>query len=162
MGPAPHQTPRLIVQMRQLHLQPPLRTRRPLAENLEDEPGAINHLRLGRGFQIALLDRGQRTVDDQQFGVMRAQPAGNALHLSAAEQCRWLRTANVQCNRVDHINPDRPGQPRRLGQARIHIARAACSAVGVHNDGARAPADAVFALKIKAGLHRHVSGVVVA
>ena len=57
VGPAAHQPPRLIIEMGELDLQPPFRGRRPLAEDFEDQPGAVDHLGLGRRLQILLLDR---------------------------------------------------------------------------------------------------------
>ena len=57
VGPAAHQPPRLIVEMGELDLQPPFRRRRPLAEDLEDQAGAVDHLGLGRRLQVLLLDR---------------------------------------------------------------------------------------------------------
>ena len=51
VGPAPHQPARLIVEMGELDLQPALRGRRPLAEYLEDQAGAVDHLGLGRGLR---------------------------------------------------------------------------------------------------------------
>ena len=47
VGPAAHQPPGLIIEMRQLDLQPPFGGRRALAENLEDQPGAVDDLGLG-------------------------------------------------------------------------------------------------------------------
>ena len=66
VGPAAHQPPRLIIEMGELDLQAPFGGRRPLAENLEDQPGAVDHLGAGLVLEVLLLDRGQRRIDDQQ------------------------------------------------------------------------------------------------
>ena len=57
VGPAADQPARLIIEMGELDLQPAFRGRRALAENLEDQPGAVDHLGLGLLLQILLLDR---------------------------------------------------------------------------------------------------------
>ena len=57
VGPAPHQPARLIVEMRELDLQPPFGGRGALAENLEDQPGAVDHLGAGLLLQVLLLNR---------------------------------------------------------------------------------------------------------
>ena len=57
MGPAAHQARALIGQMRQLHLQPPFPRARALAEDLQDQRGAVEHLGRPGLFQVALLHR---------------------------------------------------------------------------------------------------------
>ena len=57
VGPGADQPPGLIIEMGELDLQPALGGRRPLAEDFEDQPGAVDHLGLGALLQILLLDR---------------------------------------------------------------------------------------------------------
>ena len=85
VGPAPHQSPGLIIEMGQLDLQPPFRRRGALPEYLEDEAGAVDHLGLGRGLEIALLNRGDRRVDDDQLGLGLARRLGDILDLPRPE-----------------------------------------------------------------------------
>ena len=44
VGPAAHQPPCLIIEMGELDLQPPFGGRGALAEDLEDQAGAVDHL----------------------------------------------------------------------------------------------------------------------
>ena len=57
VGPGADQPALLIVEMRQFDLQHAFARRRPLAEDLEDQPGAVEHLGAGFLLEIALLDR---------------------------------------------------------------------------------------------------------
>ena len=50
VGPGAHQPALLIGQMRQFDLQPAFARARALAEDLEDEPGAVEHLGSPRPF----------------------------------------------------------------------------------------------------------------
>ena len=56
--------------MRKLHLQSAFSSRGTLAEDLQDQPGAIDHFRADLLFQVLLLHRVQRRVDDQQVRVL--------------------------------------------------------------------------------------------
>ena len=64
MGPGPDQPALLIDEMGELDLQAPFPRPRPLAEDFEDEPGAVEHLGVPRRFEIALLHRA--SADDRR------------------------------------------------------------------------------------------------
>ena len=66
MGPGPHQPRALVGQRRQLDLQAALMGARARAEDFEDQAGAVDDLGLPAPFEIALLHRAQRRVDDDQ------------------------------------------------------------------------------------------------
>ncbi len=66
MGPRPHQPRALIGQRRQFDLQAALMGARALAEDFEDQAGAVDDLGLPASFEIALLHRRQRAVDDDE------------------------------------------------------------------------------------------------
>ena len=122
VGPGAHQPARLIVEMGELDLQPPLRGRRPLAENLEDQPGAVDHLGLGRRLQILLLDRRDRGVDDDQLGLGLAHRVGDLLDLAGAEQGRGPRLADPEMEPVLDRDADRLGEAGRLVEPRLRVA----------------------------------------
>src|SRR3546814_16627402 len=92
LGPTPHQPPGLIIEMRQLDLEPPFGGRRALAEAFEDQPGAVDHLGLERGFEVALLDRRQRGIEDDANGFLHSPGRSKRLHLAAAEKARDRKT----------------------------------------------------------------------
>src|SRR5262249_11260508 len=56
MGPGAHKPALLVVEVRKLHLQSALAGECALAEDLQDQPGSIEHLAVPRPFEIALLD----------------------------------------------------------------------------------------------------------
>ena len=57
MGPGAHQPALLVGEMRQLDLQPAFAGQRALAEDLQDQPGAVEHLAVPRLLEVALLHR---------------------------------------------------------------------------------------------------------
>ena len=83
--PRAHQPALLVIQMRKLDLQPALLRLRALAENFEDQPGAVEHLRRPGLFEIALLDRAERMIDDDELGVVHARERGDLLDLACAD-----------------------------------------------------------------------------
>ncbi len=85
VGPASDQASRLIVEMGQFDLQPPFGRCGPLAEDFEDQAGAVDDLALGFVLQRLLLDRSQRGIDHQQFRVMFL---GNARRSLPPGPCR--------------------------------------------------------------------------
>ena len=116
VGPAAHEAPCLVIEMRQFDLQPAFGGRRALAEDFEDQPGAVDHLALELFLQIALLDRAERTIDDDQFRFFLRCRNIDALDLALAEQrCRAYR-ADRHRESVSHHDADRTGEPLRLLQ----------------------------------------------
>ena len=149
VGPGPDQPPGLIVEMGELDLQPPLRGRRALAENLEDEAGAVDHLGLGPLLEILLLDRRDRGVDDEQLGLRRPDRVGDLLDLPRAEQGRGPRLADAELEPVLDRDPDRLGEARRLVEPRLGIAPRLAPEIGQGDDGARAARDFIVGLSIE-------------
>jgi hypothetical protein len=97
--------------MRKLDLEPPFRGRRALAEDLEDQPGAVDHLGPDFFFKVLLLHRRERGVDDQQPRLLLLRKRRHLLDLALAEQGRRPDRAQTEgpLGRDDHAD--------RLGKA---------------------------------------------
>ena len=123
MGPGPHEARFLIGQMRQLDLQHALARARPVAEDLQDQPGAVQHLGLPGSFQVALLDRRQRAVDDDEADLGLLHQLGDLLDLARAEQRPGAHPRHRGEPRLDKIEVERPREAFRLRQGVARIAR---------------------------------------
>ncbi len=75
VGPRAHEPRPLIGEMRQFDLQRALGGAGAAAEDLEDQPGAVDHLAAERLFEIALLDRRQRAVHHDEVDRLRLRLA---------------------------------------------------------------------------------------
>ena len=129
--------------MRKLHLQPAFPGQRALAENFQDQPGAIEHLAVPGLLQVALLDRAHGMIDDDEAGLVLGTSAGDLLDLAGAQQRCRPRPHERDDLGQSHVEGDGLGQPDRLLQAilggALGVARGAvrrCRLAGV--DGRRA------------------------
>jgi hypothetical protein len=137
--------------MGELDLQPSFRRRRALPENLQDKPGPVDHLGLGRGLQILLLDRRDRGVDDQKLGLGLDDGLGDRLGLALAEQGRRPGAADPEMELLGDVDPDRLGKPRRLLEPRLDVAkRIAGAEIGKGDDGAGAAGEFVTGIAVEA------------
>ena len=64
MGPTSDQAASLVIQGRQFDLQPAFAGPGALAEDFQDQPGAVDDLALPSLFQVALLNRRQCRIDN--------------------------------------------------------------------------------------------------
>ncbi|MFT3808599.1 MAG: hypothetical protein QM698_01645 [Micropepsaceae bacterium] len=85
VGPAPHQAAALIGEMGEFDLQTAFPRARPLAEDFQDQTGAVDDLGLEVLFEIALLHRRERTVEDDDGGVEFGAKLRRLLHLAFAD-----------------------------------------------------------------------------
>lgn len=79
----------------------------PFTENFKDQRRAVNHFQIKRLFQIALLDRGQGSIDDQQF-----DPAGGG---------RFAKTSDHPFAEIS-VGTNLP-QPNNFGKCHLQIDR---------------------------------------
>ena len=70
VSPAANQTRGQVLQLRQFHLQLALVGGGALGENVEDQAGAVQHPDLQALFQVALLGRRQRVVEDDDLDLV--------------------------------------------------------------------------------------------
>ena len=125
VGPAPHQPALLVIEMGKLHLQRAFLGARPLAEYLQDQPGAVQHLDVQFLFEIALLHRRQRMVDDGELGAAFLHHRRKLGHLARAQQRGRARLGDGDGRRVDRVEVDGARKPDRLFQARFRRTRQA-------------------------------------
>ena len=124
MGPGPHQAGALIVEMRQLDLQRAFARGRPLAEDVQDQAGAVDHLAGPGAFQVALLHRRQRGIDDRRRVTSCSAIASPCVATwPCAEQRRGAAGAQRQDRGVHDHEPDGGGEADRFGQPRLGGAR---------------------------------------
>ncbi len=86
VGPGAHQPGALVAERRHLDLQHALAGAGAVAEDLEDQPGAVEDLDLPGLFEIALLHRRDRPVDQHQLDLVLREDLGQLLDLARAEQ----------------------------------------------------------------------------
>src|SRR6185437_8647738 len=119
MRPGAHQPRALIAECGKLHLELAFAGAGAGAENLEDEAGAVDDLALPLPFEIALLHRRHRRVDDRDGDLLLLHGAGIDLDRAAADQGRGAPASDLHHRLVDHLEPDRTRQPGRLIEPRL-------------------------------------------
>ena len=109
--------------MGELDLEAPFPRLRPLAEDLEDQSGAVDDLGLPGALEIALLDRRQRVVDDDEADALLADARRRSPRPCP---CRTAspagRSPSGTASRVDDVEVDRAGEADRLLDAGRRVA----------------------------------------
>ena len=127
VGPGPHQARPLIGERGQFDLQRALLGPGTGAENLENQPGAVDYLGAPRFFQIALLYRRQAAVDDGQRDLVFLAERAETIDRPPSQQggrCRAPQRHRLPRHdvEIDGLREaDGLGQPTS-GQARILVA----------------------------------------
>ena len=103
--------------MGKLHLQPPFGGRRAFAEDLEDQPGPVDHLARELFLQRALLNRGERAVDDDQLRLGQFGLGADLFDLPRPEQRGGPHVADRLDIAFRHLDPDRVREADRLREA---------------------------------------------
>ncbi len=91
VGPRAHQPALLVAEVGQLHLQAAFTRAGTLAEDFEDQPGAVENLAAPRLLEVALLHRRDRVVDDGETGIVLGDQLAELIDLAGAEQRRRPR-----------------------------------------------------------------------
>ena len=112
----------MIVECREFDLEAALPGLGALAENLQDEPGAVDHLAAPGALQITLLDRGQGPIDDDDLDRPRRESAPQFLHFAAPKQRR--RADRAQGRGLGELDVEADGfrERHRFGQGRPWVA----------------------------------------
>ena len=117
VGPRPHQARALILQMRQFDLECAFLGGGALAEDVQDQPGAVDHLAGPGALQVALLHRRQRRIDDRDGDLLFGQGMAERGNLPLAQQRRRAADAQGENGGMHDDKPDRGGKADRLRQA---------------------------------------------
>src|SRR5437868_3214016 len=110
--------------MRVFDLQGTFTGARAPAENLQDEPGAVQHLGAERLLEIALLHWRERAIHHHDADLARLDQTGELVDLALAEIGRGADRAQRRDALLDHLEVDRGRKPDRLLEARFIAARA--------------------------------------
>ena len=86
VGPAAHQARRDVLELRELHFELAFVAARALREDVEDQPRAIEHAALDEFFEIALLRRRERMIEQHHVGVVLDRGGANFIGLAAAHE----------------------------------------------------------------------------
>lgn len=135
------------------------------SEDFEDETGAIQHFRGPCLLQIALLDRRQRAIDDDEPRVVRLHQRSDFLDLALTEISRGAQLIQRGDDGVGDVEINGARETRRLFETGSGIADRAGSivtrtgaraAIGTDHEGtARAPEYGVlFSAEREPGLSR--------
>ena len=123
VGPASDQARALIGQMRELDLQPAFPRVRALAEDFQDQRRAVEHLGRPGLFQIALLHRRERRVDDAR---LRARGSAHSALISSTFPVPTSVAGRRPRDRGDQalldFKSDRGGERYRLFETRFFAA----------------------------------------
>ena len=138
MSPAADQAALLVVEMRQFDLQSPFCGRCPLAEDFEDQARAVDDLTRQLLFEITLLDRTQRTVDNNQFGVVLFAGNPDVFDLACPEQEVRPNLTHRKNEAVLDLDTDGERQPLGLAQTAFGVEVIAFSPnIGANDKGPR-------------------------
>lgn len=109
--------------MRKLHLQAAFPRLCTLAEDFEDERGAVQHLGVPRLLQIALLHGRKLRIDDDDFRFERARLGTNLFHLARTDQSSRNRPREGHDVLPDDVQADSRRQTDGFGETRFGIAQ---------------------------------------
>jgi hypothetical protein len=119
VGPGFDQPAALIGERGKLDLQLTFLGAGPLAEDLEDQAGAVDDLALPGPLQVALLDRRQRRIDDGDLDRRLGDDVAELLDGTAADQGRRPKLAQPDHLGMHDLEIDGEGEANRLSQARF-------------------------------------------
>jgi hypothetical protein len=84
-------------------------------------------------FEIALLHRAERVIDDDQLRALRLGLRGDLLHLAAAEERGGLDLADAEALAPHDIDADGERKPLRLLKPGRRIAQRRARHIGAHD-----------------------------
>ncbi|MCW0462736.1 hypothetical protein NB717_003804 [Xanthomonas sacchari] len=128
VGPAAHQPGGHVPQLGQFDLQLAFVAARALGEDVQDQPGAVDHAPLQVFLQVALLAGAERVVDQNQVGTAGVGGGLDLFQLAAADQRRRARLVDAR----GHGGGDAgTGRARQVGELLQHIVFQRTAGVGL-------------------------------
>ena len=122
MGPGPHQTAALVIEMGEFDLQRALLRLGAAAEDFQNEAGAVEHLGVPFLLEVALLDRRQSAIHYHQLDVVAGYQAENFLDLALAEIGRGADLAERRRHGFGDGQADGTGEAGGFLEPRFGIA----------------------------------------
>src|SRR5262245_22610824 len=119
MGPRPHQPALLIGQMRQFDLQSPFPRARPSPEYFEYQSGPVDNFCVPRFFKIALLNRRDRAIHDDDRRCQALHHSGDFVDLAFADVGRRTAVAEHDEPCLHNRKINRAREAHRLFEARF-------------------------------------------
>ena len=149
MGPAADQSTGLIIEMRYFDLKAPFGACCAFPKDFKDQPGSVDHLGIERLFQIVLLDRCQRAINDDNINVIRLCTGPDVIHLPRSEQrCRFCCTdAKHSC--VANIKANGRCKPDSFFKTRTRASQATFAKIRENDDRPGAAGNAIIFLSLK-------------
>ena len=107
--------------MREIDLQASFGGARPRAENFQNKRGAVEHLGVPRFFEIAVLNRRERGIDDNKTGARIAgvERCQNRFDFAGSDPRRGLWSDEGHNLAQQHFEVDRLGKPAGLLETRL-------------------------------------------
>lgn len=99
-----------MIELSQLDLQLAFMSARTLGEDIEDQPGTIEHTTLEGALEVALLARCQGVIEDDQIGLDGLDLVAQLLDLAAADKELGSQTTAGHAKESDHVGACRHGQ----------------------------------------------------
>ena len=145
VGPGADQPALLIGKMGEFDLQAAFAGGRALAENLQDQAGAVDHLGFQVAFQIALLHGRERAIHDHHVDTQGIDGLAQVFDLARPEPGGRADTIHRGFQRIDHIERNgrrqadrflKPGSRQAQGRTARLVAGGLAPHIGMNNDGA--------------------------
>ena len=105
VSPAADQARAHVLQLRELHLQLALMGAGTLGEDVEDQPGTIQHAAFELPLQIALLTGAQRVIENHQLRLVQLHLVQHFPDLAGPYEGARIRYVAAAHNKRDRITP---------------------------------------------------------
>ena len=121
MLPHPAHPRQVVLELRQLDLELPLRAHGVLGEDVEDQLRAVDHARLERVLEVALLGRVELVVDEEALGARLGEEPLQLLELPLPDVRPLRRPLPVLDDATDGLDARRPRELLHLGELLVGV-----------------------------------------